>query len=96
MTADPALDAGPLTHQVVAMVDQEPHLTLRAGKTGSGEVGLRQAAVATGSASIGSDFPASRAVPLAPDISWSAREASNRRSGGREDMPHWRDSTKLL
>src|SRR5918995_3500229 len=38
MPADPALDAGSLADEVVAMVDQQPHLARRAAESGGGQI----------------------------------------------------------
>jgi hypothetical protein len=55
--AQPALNASALAHEVPAVVDQQLHLPGRAVELGDRNPSWRNAANATASASIVSDFP---------------------------------------
>ena len=53
----PLLHAFALVNEVVAVIDDQPHVLLGPAKDASGRPGSRRAALATQAASIGSDLP---------------------------------------
>jgi hypothetical protein len=57
MPAQPTLDGGPLPHQVLAMVNQQPQLPGGPSNWATGKRSSRKTARATARASMGSDFP---------------------------------------
>ena len=61
--------AGPLTHEVLAMVDEEADARSAPSSVATGRSGSRRTARATASASIGSLLPGSRPERRAPAIS---------------------------
>ena len=82
MPADSALYAGSLGDEVVAMVDQQPHLARGPVERAVGRSGSRHAARATASASMASDLPGWRALDGRRPSSASARERRARRRAG--------------
>jgi hypothetical protein len=68
MPADPALDARSLAHEIIAMVDQQPQLTLPAGELCDRQIGLAPGGARDRERVDRSDLPASRPARRAPDI----------------------------